>query len=63
MNPKTKKIAVAIDLMMEDLHTIHPNIRIAAKKEDCEEELDILKEVLLDYLLELKNVNDFVLDK
>lgn len=49
--------------MMEDLHTIHPNIRLAAKKEDCEEELDKLKEVLLDYLLELKNVNDFALDK
>lgn len=36
--------------MMEDLHTIHHEIRCKAKNEGCESELDIIKLQLLDYL-------------
>ena len=40
----------AIDLMVEDLHTAHHEIRCRAKGEGCETELDIIKQQLLDYL-------------
>lgn len=40
----------AIDLMIEDLHTAHHEIRSTAKKQGCEEELDVVKNQLLDYL-------------
>jgi hypothetical protein len=40
----------AIDLMVEDLHTVHHEIRCRAKGEGCEQELDIIKQQLLDYL-------------
>lgn len=40
----------AIDLMIEDLHTIHHEIRIKAKSEGCEQQLDTIKSQLLDYL-------------
>lgn len=40
----------AIDLMVEDLHTAHHEIRCRAKNEGCEYELDIIKQQLLDYL-------------
>lgn len=40
----------AIDLMVEDLHTIHHEIRCRAKGEGCEQELDVVKQQLLDYL-------------
>ena len=40
----------AIDLMVEDLHTAHHEIRCRAKKEGCEKELDTIKHQLLDYL-------------
>jgi hypothetical protein len=40
----------AIDLMVEDLHTAHHEIRCRAKKEGCEQELDVVKQQLIDYL-------------
>ena len=36
--------------MIEDLHTSHHEIRTRAKEEGCEQELDIIKRQLLDYL-------------
>jgi hypothetical protein len=36
--------------MIEDLHTSHHEIRIRAKNEGCESDLDIIKQQLLDYL-------------
>ena len=36
--------------MIEDLHTAHHEIRCKAKSEGCENELDIIKLQLLDYL-------------
>lgn len=36
--------------MIEDLHTAHHEIRIRAKKQGCEKDLDIIKQQLLDYL-------------
>lgn len=40
----------AIDLMIEDLHTAHHEIRIRAKTEQCESELNVIRCQLLDYL-------------
>ena len=40
----------AIDLIVEDLHTKHHEIRTKAKKEGCEQELDVVKQQLIDYL-------------
>lgn len=40
----------AIDLIIEDLHTKHHEIRSKAKKEGCEYELDVIKNQLIDYL-------------
>lgn len=44
----------AIDLMLEDLQTSHPEIRVVAKKLNCEKELEELKINLINYLNELK---------
>jgi hypothetical protein len=40
----------AIDLMIEDLHTVHPEIRCRAKGQGCEPQLDSIKQQLIDYL-------------
>lgn len=40
----------AIDLMVEDLHRVHDEIRTKAKWEGCEPELDNIKRHVLDYL-------------
>lgn len=40
----------AIDLMIEDLHTFHHEIRCRAKNDGCETELETIKRQLLDYL-------------
>lgn len=40
----------AIDLMIEDLHTVHPEIRCRAKGQGCETDLDVIKQQLIDYL-------------
>lgn len=40
----------AIDLMIEDLHTVHPEIRCRAKGQGCEYDLDVIKQQLIDYL-------------
>jgi len=44
----------AIDLMLEDLQTSHPEIRTVAKKLDCERELEDLKVSIIDYLYGVK---------
>lgn len=44
----------AIDLMLEDLHTKNVDIRIAAMKLECEDELEELKLNLIEYLYSLK---------
>lgn len=44
----------AIDLMIEDLYTAHPDIRTRAKGEGCENELNAIRNQLLDYLNHLK---------
>ncbi len=50
----TQKETQAIDLMLEDLHTTHHEIRTIAKKLGCEHELEELKINLIDYLYSLK---------
>lgn len=44
----------AIDLMIEDLHTKHHEIRSEARSQGCEYELDNLKNMLINYLNELR---------
>lgn len=51
MNQKENQ---AIDLMLEDLHTNHYEIRVTAKRLECEEELDSIKDMLIQYLKDLK---------
>jgi hypothetical protein len=50
----TQKEIQAIDLMLEDLHTTHYEIRTVAKKLDCEQELEQLKVSVIEYLYGLK---------
>lgn len=45
----------AINLMLEDLHTIHGNIRERAKILNCEQELDDLKNCLIEYLDQIRS--------
>jgi hypothetical protein len=44
----------ALDLMLEDLQTNHPEIRALAKTMNCEVELEALKVNMLKYLYALK---------
>ena len=53
MNPQKSR---AIDLMREDLHTVHHEIRCRAKGDGCEHELDVIKQQLLDYLNHLRKM-------
>tara|TARA_R110000868_G_scaffold94550_1_gene260829 strand:+ start:197 stop:379 length:183 start_codon:yes stop_codon:yes gene_type:complete len=55
MTPKQKQ---AIDLVIEDLHTQHHEIRSIAKTLQCEKELDEIKVALLEYLYKLKAKNE-----
>lgn len=52
MLPKLKN--QAIDLLLEDVYTKHPDTRINAKKLNCEAELDTIREKLVDYLQSLR---------
>ena len=54
----TQKELQALDLMLEDLHTSHPEIRTVAKKLDCEKELEELKTNIIDYLYDLKSYHN-----
>ena len=40
----------AIDLIVEGLHSIRPELRTRAKKLNCEQELDEIKDQLIKYL-------------
>lgn len=51
----TDKKNLAIDLIIEDLHTCHHEIRIEAKNTECEKELDEIKNYLIECLYSLKN--------
>lgn len=50
----TQKELQALDLMLEDLQTQHPEIRTTAKRLDCERELEQLKVNIIEYLYDLK---------
>lgn len=50
----TQKQKQAIDLVIEDLHTQHHEIRSIAKTLECEKELEEIKVALLEYLYEMK---------
>lgn len=41
--------------MLLDVKTSHPEIRIQAKKLNCEEELDEIKNNIIEYLLSIRN--------
>ena len=54
----TQKELQALDLMLEDLQTNHPEIRTVAKELDCETELEALKNEILDYLYSIKSYHN-----
>lgn len=45
----------AINLMIEDLHTSHSNIRSQSLEIGCDKELEEIKIALLEYLYEMKS--------
>lgn len=45
----------AIDLLLEDLQTNHYEIRVIAKKLNCENELEKYKNILINYLRTFKH--------
>ena len=45
----------AIDLMLLDVKTSHPEIRIQAKNLNCEDELNAIQTEIVEYLLNLRN--------
>lgn len=55
MNQKTKNKIKAIDLLLLDLKTIHPDIRLEAKEHECETELNECKKYLINYLTLMRN--------
>lgn len=46
---------IAIDLMIEDLHTRHHEIRTIASYHECAKELELIKNQLIDYLYTIRN--------
>lgn len=42
--------------MIEDLHTKHPEIRSKAKMQGCDHEIDVIKQILIDYLNRLRQM-------
>lgn len=50
----TQKEQQAIDLLLEDLHTHHYEIRVHAKNLNCEVELEERKNDLINYLQSLR---------
>lgn len=53
-----KQFGQAIDLMIEDLHTKHHEIRSKAKELGCDPDLEKVKNLLIDYLNTLKDINN-----
>lgn len=53
-NHMTQKQNQAIDLMIKDLYTVHTDIRTEAKQLGCEDELDTIKNSVVDYLHQMK---------
>lgn len=51
---KDEKEVKAIDLMILDLETRHSEIRVEAKELHCEDELDFLKDFLLEVLVRMR---------
>ena len=51
MTPKGIKELEAIDLLIKDLSLVHSEIRTEAKERDCEKELDVWKEDVIEYLI------------
>lgn len=54
MTHKNKQLE-AIDLLIEDLHTPHSEIRMKAKKLNCDSELTVWQNFVLEYLQNLRH--------
>lgn len=57
MNHKNKQLE-AIDLFIEDICTPHSNIRMQAKKMDCDKELTVWQDFVLEYLQNIRTTLD-----
>jgi hypothetical protein len=53
MTTKNKQLE-AIDLLIEDIHTPHNEIRMQAKKLGCDSELTVWQDFVLEYLQNLR---------
>jgi|688.fasta_scaffold1054562_2 hypothetical protein len=45
----------ALDLMIEDLHKKHTDIRFLAKEMECESELEDIKNYIINHLIEKRD--------
>ena len=54
MTHKNKQLE-AIDLLIEDLHTPHSEIRMKAKKLECDSELTVWQDFVLEYLKNMRH--------
>jgi len=57
MTHKNKQLE-AIDLLIEDLRTPHSQIRMQAKKLECDSELTIWQDFVLEYLKNIRYTID-----
>lgn len=55
MSQKINPFIQAVDLMLEDLHIKHGDIREQAKEYNCEKQLDEIKKSLILYLQDIKS--------
>ncbi len=53
----TENYSQAIDLMLEDLYTTHSDIRHQAKFLNCEQELNQIRDNMIEYLKDYKVTN------
>lgn len=54
MTQKNKQLE-AIDLLIEDIRTQHSEIRMQAKKLECDSELNVWQDFVLEYLQNIRH--------
>lgn len=56
----TDPYILAIDLLFEDLHTKHSEIRIESMTLGCNQELDLIRDQVLEYLSVLRKNHEVI---
>lgn len=52
----SEKRILALDLLIEDLHTVHPDIRTRSKEFECEDELNELQFEIIQFLSKKRSI-------